>query len=160
STQENITHRLRPAEKLISAVALSPQKRLVAEPSRLVEKHRRQTAAAVVIHSSPSLAAAFLRISPIRRNRYTALAPVSIDRAATWTTRRYSRSARRWDITISAKFGGPRRRRLHRGHGRYPQDALPNALAAAPGARAHSRDRLSASSSLRETPRGSTEPWK
>jgi hypothetical protein len=34
------------------AAALGPQKRLVAKPRCLFEKHRRQTAAAVVIHPS------------------------------------------------------------------------------------------------------------
>ena len=50
----DVARRRRPADGPIPAVLLGPQKRLVAEPSRLRKKHRRQAAAAVVIHASPS----------------------------------------------------------------------------------------------------------
>ena len=49
----HLARRLGPADRLVGTLALSPQKRLVAESSRLLEEHRRQTPAAVVIHSSP-----------------------------------------------------------------------------------------------------------
>src|ERR1700740_1531756 len=51
---------------------LGPQKRLVAEPSRLLKEHRRQAAAAVVVHSSPVLPPVYLTVSGCRRNSRSA----------------------------------------------------------------------------------------
>src|SRR6516165_5497216 len=57
-----------PAERLIASGLLGPQKRFVAETLGLLEEHRRQAAAAVVVHFPPSLLPAFLRLSGSRRN--------------------------------------------------------------------------------------------
>jgi hypothetical protein len=55
----HIARRRGPADCLIATRMLGPQKRLVAKPSRLVKEHRRQAAAAVVVHSSPVLPPSF-----------------------------------------------------------------------------------------------------
>src|SRR6516165_2518025 len=64
----HIARRSGPADRLIATRMLGPQKRLVAKPSRLVKEHRRQAAAAVVVHSSPVLPLVFLRVLSSRRN--------------------------------------------------------------------------------------------
>src|SRR5215469_4564954 len=67
----NVARRGRPSDRLVGSSALGPQKRSVGEPRRLLEKHRRQAAAAVVIHSSPAFPQLFLRVSPGLRNTRT-----------------------------------------------------------------------------------------
>src|ERR1700758_1160072 len=49
----HVVRRRGPAYRLIVSGTLGPKKRFVAEPLRLFEEHRRQAAAAVVVHSSP-----------------------------------------------------------------------------------------------------------
>src|SRR5262249_41090435 len=51
----DITRCLRPANRAIPSVPLRPEERFIAQPISLLEKHRRQAAAAVVIHYSPSM---------------------------------------------------------------------------------------------------------
>src|SRR5262249_40040230 len=55
----HVARRRGPADRPIMSLALRPQKRLVAHPSRLVKEHRPQAAAPLVIRSSPVLAGPF-----------------------------------------------------------------------------------------------------
>src|SRR6266446_6335126 len=64
-----IARRLCPADRLVSSVPFRPQEGFVAEPVSLLKEHRRQAAAAIVIHYSPDFCRMFVRFSGERRNR-------------------------------------------------------------------------------------------